>query len=345
VSFFDRKRVTLFACLASLAACTVDDPAAVVMPRDIRILVTASAAGSIRAFQELMAEQVNGLVLFRVDYGRQRCSSCSYTSAFGLKFRGRIGWLLPPEGTTLASTRFDLLASDGYLMDRAFLHRVRAADADAYGAIRLWITQDRDASHTVLAFIAASINDHGADPQLGMALLDQPFVQSSRSILELLTRAGISSTWNDVRARAWSLLAPKIPAVADLAFTAGITQTASGAFNGMLTIGNATPKGALLEYAGICTPTLLLFSQPIYTVSPSWDALRRRNVPACKSVPLQISIDPQASGRLVTWAATATDVLGDSLPNGTYYAAVRVHIWRPSSNTLVIPAGALLLAR
>ncbi|MGH7471515.1 MAG: hypothetical protein ACRENP_26485 [Longimicrobiales bacterium] len=336
------ERVILLLCLASMGACTPDDSVTVVMQQDIRVFVARQAPQPVRGYEELLVDRVSDVVLFRVNYGAPQCSAgCPYPSAFGLKVRSRIGWIQPPAGTILADHNFDLLASDTYLMDEEFLARVRAADAAAYNAFRLWLAQDQDANHAVLALIAQSLIDDGGKPEHGLALLDHRAVQTNRMILDVLTRAGwMETAWNAVRARAWALLTPMIPGVAQLAFTASTAQRASGSYYGVLTVGNATSSRAWLEFAGLCAPALLLFSQPSYGGEPRWDQSRPPAM-ACKWVPHQLSIAQQDSGR----AVNTSDILGDSLPNGTYFGAVRVRILQPSATTIVIPAGVMTLVR
>jgi hypothetical protein len=65
----------------------------------------------------------------------------------------------------------------------------------------------------------------------------------------------------------------------------------------------------------------------------------------CRWFPEQRTIPANQSSYIDTEGSPLTEILGDSLPSGTYYAAVRVRFLQPRDTTIIVPAGTLTLTR
>ena len=158
----------------------------------------------------------------------------------------------------------------------------------------------------------------------------------------------METDWSEAHSRTWEVLATLVPVVEDLDFTAELRRVRDGDLQGVVTITNPTSESALLEYAGTCAPSILIFSPDADEGVPLWDQFRywQGQVGGCKWFTSILEMPASMSRPAVsTGLASDSIILGDSLPGGTYQAAVRLDVFQPQDTTLVIPAGLVELRR
>lgn len=137
------RHLIVAASLGSVAACSSDDVVTVSVPWEIQTFLVKSGLPHIRGYEWPLVDPSENIVLFRVTHGELACpSTYAYPRAFGLKYRGRIGWAIPPTGTD--SVRFDVLASNSHLMSCEFLIHVLVADpnlrhGDSAATVARWM--------------------------------------------------------------------------------------------------------------------------------------------------------------------------------------------------------------
>ncbi|MGH7457626.1 MAG: hypothetical protein ACREKN_00895 [Longimicrobiaceae bacterium] len=88
-----------------------------------------------------------------------------------------------------------------------------------------------------------------------------------------------------------------------------------------VTVTNRTEASWESEWPGGCPLTLLAYRSPSRTGEPAWDQSEDR---ACILSLQLVTLEPGEQERFAT-RATATEILGDSLPDGPYYLAVLAH--------------------
>ena len=158
---------------------------------------------------------------------------------------------------------------------------------------------------------------------------------------------------------AWSMKgsAQATPTAGSLVFK-GASEPSVAGLMGVIDVTNQTRHEVTIGYAGMCAVTLLVFRDSTLSKTPVWDQGRWWNTRAggCKWFPDQRAIAGGSHLRIGTSSVQPSVILGDSLPSGTYYAAVRLMVGRvePASpapyrmtvdSSLVISAGALQLTR
>lgn len=101
-----------------------------------------------------------------------------------------------------------------------------------------------------------------------------------------------------------------------------------------------------LEYAGYCALALLLYPAETAARAPRWDSsewwVRRGD---CPEGNFRVDIPPITLARIVAPVIDAGQILGDSLPGGSYTGAVRLRIVQPRDTTLVMLGGRVRLER
>ena len=101
-----------------------------------------------------------------------------------------------------------------------------------------------------------------------------------------------------------------------------------------------------LEYAGYCALALLLYPAEPAARAPRWDSsewwVRQGDCPAGT---FRVDIPPITLARIVAPVMDARQILGDSLPGGSYTGAVRLRIVQPRDTTLVMLGGRVRLDR
>ncbi|MGH7470959.1 MAG: hypothetical protein ACRENP_23675 [Longimicrobiales bacterium] len=340
------RRLLIAISLVGVAGCSTDDIVTVDVPRDIQEFLVRTGLPTLRGYEQLLADRADNITLFRITYGDLACPTvCSYPRAFGLNYRGRIGWVLPPAVNN--SGVFDVMGADAYLMSEDFLDDVKVADAAAYEAVRLWLVRDRDTDAAALEKLALRLFYDGGTPEHGFALLDHATVRTSRQILEIMIiLGGYTPAWAEVHNRSWTLLTPFLPPVSQHSFTGSTAIAPADWRYGMVTVGNPTTLKSVLEYvAGACSPTLLLYGAADYAGAPRWDQSRVSRPAPCTPFPQQRTILSNQNSYISTDPSALTEMLGDSLPSGTYYAAVRLRIVQPRDTTFIVRAGPLTLTR
>lgn len=159
---------------------------------------------------------------FRVNFG-PGCdcpSGCIYSSAFGLKFRDRIGWMHVQQPFCLRdSVRvnegfFDVQPRDSVLFSADLREQFRkeatqdeANDVQApiYEVFLDVLAEDEDTPPATLLSLARRLRD-SYRPGVGYALLENPAVRSSESILRVLADLPDSGGYQGIRDRARKLL-------------------------------------------------------------------------------------------------------------------------------------------
>lgn len=100
-----------------------------------------------------------------------------------------------------------------------------------------------------------------------------------------------------------------------------------------------------LEYEGYCGVAILMY-QGKRTV-PRWDSTEwwTRRQGECPNGLMNLDIPPETLARIVAPAVDAQGILGDSLPAGSYAAAMRIRLLEPRDTTLLLSAGRIELDR
>lgn len=342
----------LIGLIGSVSLGCSDEDALFSLPVEDRIarFLASQDLPAVHGFDELLVEPSIDLVLFRVRYGETtECSrgGCVRPSAFGLTIGERIGWVEVPAAFPADAPRFDIRPDDSFLFDQEFLVRVRSAGEDAYVAVRLMLARDPDTPEPTLALVAGSLAHGGGPPEIGLALLENPNVAESRPVLEALARNihSFLSGWQEVYRQTWELLRRLLPPLEEIEFDAVALRNPQGELFLRASIENPTVSTFVMEYAGVCAPSLLVYRDPGLTGSLLWDQLEWWNSRAggCKWLPAFLEIPTGVERHVSTPAMADADILGDSIPAGTYPVSMRLRILQPRDSTLVIPAGTVEL--
>lgn len=163
-----------------------------------------------------------GITVFRVDFG-PGCdcpSGCFYSTAYGLRFRDRIGWMSVEREFCLEDTvrvsgdHFDPQPRDSTLFSADVRNRLREAvttdeandvQAPVYEVFLNMLAKDEDTPVRALLDLARLLQE-SYRPSVGYALLENPTVRSERSVLEVLASLPDSGGYEGVRERAQDLL-------------------------------------------------------------------------------------------------------------------------------------------
>jgi hypothetical protein len=132
---------------------------------------------------------------------------------------------------------------------------------------------------------------------------------------------------------------PEYHRVGPLDIAAGVQQDGVDVV-GMMDIMNTSSQPVLLEYEGGCGLSVVVGG-----TAGLWDeALFWRAHPdICPTTPTRLEIPARTMARILTPAVTTPQIAGDSIPMGTFPAAVRLRMFQPFDTTLVLPAGAVRL--
>ncbi len=159
---------------------------------------------------------------FHVDFG-PGCdcpSGCFYSTAYGLQFRDRIGWMTVESAFCLEDSvqvnegYFDLQSRDSTLFSSDLRKRLREAvttdeandvQAPVYEVFLNMLAKDKATPSETLLDLARLLQD-SYRPGVGYALLENPTVRSSRPVLEILASLPDNGGYKGVRDRAQSLL-------------------------------------------------------------------------------------------------------------------------------------------
>lgn len=104
-----------------------------------------------------------------------------------------------------------------------------------------------------------------------------------------------------------------------------------------VTLTNLAQRTDTLEVPGGCPVTLRAYRVPTRTGTPVWD---QSKVLIC-TLQLRYIVLESGESELLQGGATATDILGDSLPDGRYYLSAVV---RANGETIELAAGSATLA-
>ena len=158
--------------------------------------------------------------VFWVSFGEARdCpSGCFFSKAYGLSFRGRIGWMgLDAYGrddsVKTQVTYFDVHPGDSTLFTEDLRERFQRAGETAersytdaaFDQFLEMLARDEETPHETLMDLARLLRDQYR-PATGLALLENPEVRSSKSILEVLAGLPDRGGYQTVRDRARALL-------------------------------------------------------------------------------------------------------------------------------------------
>lgn len=159
---------------------------------------------------------------FHVDFG-PGCdcpSGCFHSTAYGLRFRDRIGWMSVEKAFCLEDSLqvsegyFDLRSGDSTLFSSQLRRRFREAattdeandvQAPVFEVFLNMLAKDEDTPTKTLLDLARLLQG-SYRPGVGYALLENPTVRSSRSVLEVLGSLPGTGGYEGVRDRAQDLL-------------------------------------------------------------------------------------------------------------------------------------------
>lgn len=111
---------------------------------------------------------------------------------------------------------------------------------------------------------------------------------------------------------------------------------------GSVDIMNTSGRPVTVEYDGGCDLALLIpgAGRPMWDQAVWW----RANPDVCPTTSLTtLEIPARTLARILTPPMTTLEIAGDSIPFGTFPAAVRLRLLLPRDTTLVFPAGPLRL--
>ena len=158
--------------------------------------------------------------VFSVSFGEARdCpSGCFYSTAYGLGYRGRIGWMGlnaygQDDSVRTSVTRFDVRSRDSILFGERIRRQFSRADErsdrntaeTAYEVFLEMLATDEDTPHAALLDLARLLHEE-FHPRTGRALLSNPTVRTSQSILEVLADLPDRGHYEDLGAQAQALL-------------------------------------------------------------------------------------------------------------------------------------------
>lgn len=223
-----RIRTPLLACFftalfltAALSGCDLfgdEDP----INDDIQAFVEAESLPEAQRPKVGFEDPEADVTAFRVDFG-PGCdcpSGCIYATAYGLQFGDRVGWMHVDEAFCLRDSvrieqnRFDVQSRDSILFSPEFRRRFRKeattdeendVQAPVYEVFLNMLARDEDTPSETLSELARLLQETYR-PRVGYALLENPVVRSSKSILEVLARLPGNGGYQGVRDRAQELL-------------------------------------------------------------------------------------------------------------------------------------------
>lgn len=317
----------------------------------VEVFIVAQGLPTVRGYDEVLVDSERDLLLFRVRYGEASdClpAGCVYPSAFGLVLGSRIGWVVPPETLGEKAIPFDVLPEDSPVFGEEFLVAVRHASADGYDAVRVMLARDEHTAERTLFLIASSLSTDDGPVEIGKGLVENATARSSFEVLSRLVRSTMRITkWREVHLQAWDLLEPFLPPVESLRAEGVVERLSDDRLMGIASLHNPTDRPFVAEYAGSCAIALLAYDDPTYGGPPRWDQHRWQNtrIGGCKWFPGITEVGVGEVAKFATPGVSDSIILGDSLPTGAYWLAIRVRILQPADTTLVIPGGEVELSR
>jgi len=204
-----------------LAGCDLfanEDP----IDEDIRAFVNAESLPEAQPPERAVEDREADVTLFHVDFG-PGCdcpSGCFYSTAYGLQFGERIGWMKIQRAFCLDDSVngnlpfFDIQSDDRALFRSDLRERLREdatvdeandIQAPAYGVFLNLLAEDADTPVETLLDLARLLSSTYR-PDLGSALLENPTVRSSERILRVLADLPGNGGYREVRDRARALL-------------------------------------------------------------------------------------------------------------------------------------------
>jgi hypothetical protein len=104
---------------------------------------------------------------------------------------------------------------------------------------------------------------------------------------------------------------------------------------GMVDIMNTTTQPVLLEYEGGCGLSVVVGGTAVLWDEARWWSTRPD---ICPTDPTRLEIPGRTMARILAPAVTTLQIAGDSIPMGTFPAAIRLRMLQPLDTTLVLPA-------
>jgi hypothetical protein len=158
----------------------------------------------------------------------------------------------------------------------------------------------------------------------------------------LAVLAGCAPSVRHTLAENWS---PDFRRLGELEVSASVERN-SGEILGAVDLMNTGRDTVVLEYAGYCAIAILMYRESGQHGEPRWDSTEWwSRTGDCPDRTLKLSIPPETLARVVAPVVDTRRILGDSLPGGSYYGAIRINIVQPFDTTLVLPAGLVELQR
>lgn len=189
---------------------------------DIQAFVNAESLPEAQRPKIVFEDAEADVTAFQVQFG-PGCdcpSGCFYSRAYGLQLGDRIGWMNVEQAFCLRDSlrveqnRFDVRTEDSILFRTDFRERFRRAattddqndvQAPVYEVFLDMLAKDEDTPSETLLRLAELLREEYR-PGLGNSLLENPVVQSSKPILEVLASLPADGGYQEVRDRAQELL-------------------------------------------------------------------------------------------------------------------------------------------
>jgi hypothetical protein len=138
---------------------------------------------------------------------------------------------------------------------------------------------------------------------------------------------------------------PDLRRLGELEVSASVERN-SGEILGAVDLMNTGKDTIAFEYAGYCAIAILMYRGSAERGEPRWDSTEWwSRTGECPERTLKLSIPPETLARVVAPVVDTRRILGDSLPGGSYFGAMRINIVQPFDTTLVLPAGPVELQR
>lgn len=213
--------LTALLCTCILSGCDLfgDEDQ---IDEDIKAFVEAESLPEAQRPEIGFEDSETDVMAFHVDFG-PGCdcpSGCFHSTAYGLQFRDRIGWMTVDPAFCLEDSvqvegdYFDLQPGDSTLFSSDLRKRLRKAvtsdeandvQAPVYEVFLNMLAKDEDTPTGTLLGLARLLQD-SYRPGVGYTLLENPAVRSNEPILEELASLPDSGGYRGVRDRAQNLL-------------------------------------------------------------------------------------------------------------------------------------------
>ena len=203
-------RIGTFLTVAIVAGCSsATSPTIDVVPPSVAAFILDELP-KVRQINLDLNDDATGILIFSASYGEpQDCpAGCFYAKAWGLAYRGQIGWITAPGPT---ATVYDVKPDDSALFEDRLWNALSAHHI--FGRFRMMLACDADTPAATLVRLAERLPKDGW-PFFASLLLNEAQRRDVRPVAEVVARLS-SSEWDftAARERAASLLTnwPGVP--------------------------------------------------------------------------------------------------------------------------------------